>query len=175
MKFGLRPWHLSDLDSLVRYANNAAIAANMTDQFPHPYTADNARAFIGFTTKDDPVHIFCIEVEGEAAGGIGIHPQADIYRKNAELGYWLAEPWWGKGIITAAVKQVVDFAFHTYEIDRVFARPFGTNTASQKVLEKAGFILEARLAHTIFKNGEYLDELIYAVRREDWLSKENVL
>ena len=165
MHFHLRPWALSDLDSLVRHANNFDIAKFMMDGFPHPYTEDNGKAFIAFATKDDPIHIFAIDVEGEAIGGIGIHPQADVQRKNAELGYWLAEPFWGKGIITNAIKQLVEFGFKTYDINRIFARPYGTNIGSQKVLEKAGFVLEGRFEKTIFKNGEFLDELVYAVRR----------
>ena len=162
--FKLRPWSPADLDSLMKYANNWNIAQFLTDAFPHPYTRESGEAFIKMATQDDPIHIFAIEVDGEAVGGIGIHPQSDIYRKNVELGYWLAEPFWGRGIVTEAVKEVVDFAFKTYDIIRVFARPFGTNLASQRVLEKAGFTLEARLEKTLFKNGEYLDELIYATR-----------
>lgn len=137
----------------------------MTNGFPHPYTVEHARSFINMANRDNPVHIFAIEVAGEAAGGIGIHPQSDIHIKNAELGYWLAEKYWGKGIITEAVKQMVDFAFRTYDINRVFARPFSNNPASQRVLEKAGFKLEAKIAGAIFKNGETLDELIYAFRK----------
>lgn len=165
MNFVLRPWTMEDLKSLVTYANNYNIAKNMTDQFPHPYTEESGKRFINFATTGEPTHIFAIDVNGEAVGGIGIHPQQDILRKNAELGYWLAEPFWNKGIITRAIPQIVDFAFKTYDITRVFARPFGTNLASQKVLEKTGFVLEARLTKTVFKNGEYLDELIYALRR----------
>lgn len=165
MQFQLRPWTLHDLDSLVKYGNNASIAKFMTDQFPHPYTAEKGKAFIAFATQNNPIHIFAIDVNGEAVGGIGLHPQADIHQKNAELGYWLAEPYWGKGIITEAVKQMVAFGFSTYPINRIFARPFGTNIASQKVLEKAGFILEARFEKTLYKQGEYLDELVYAIRR----------
>ena len=165
MQFLLRPWAPTDLDSLVRHANNPDIAKFMMDGFPHPYTEENGRAFIAFATKDDPIHIFAIDVNGEAVGGIGIHPQADVQRKNAELGYWLAEPFWGKGIITNAIKQVIEFGFKTYDINRIFARPYGTNIGSQKVLEKAGFVLEGRFEKTIFKNGEFLDELVYAVRR----------
>lgn len=164
----IRPWRESDIDSLVRYANNIQIARNLTDAFPYPYTADHARAFIGYANSDEPLHIFAIEVNGEAAGGIGIHPQSDIMRKNAELGYWLAEPFWGKGIVTEAVKQMVDFAFENYDIERVYARPFGSNIGSQKVLEKAGFTLEARIEGNIFKMGQFEDELIYAVRRANW-------
>lgn len=168
MEFKLRPWNISDLDSLVKYANNWNVAKNLTDKFPFPYSEKSGRAFIEFATKDDPIHIFAIDINGQAVGGIGIHPQDDIHRKNAELGYWLAEPFWGKGVISNAVKQSVDFAFDTFQIDRVFARPFGTNLASQKVLEKNGFVLEGRFEKVLFKNNEYLDELIYAVRRENW-------
>ena len=168
MEFKLRPWNISDLNSLVKYANNWNVAKNLTDKFPFPYSEKSGRAFIEFATKDDPIHIFAIDINGQAVGGIGIHPQDDIHRKNAELGYWLAEPFWGKGVISNAVKQSVDFAFDTFQIDRVFARPFGTNLASQKVLEKNGFVLEGRFEKVLFKNNEYLDELIYAVRRENW-------
>lgn len=162
--FSLRPWSMQDLPSLVRYADNPDIAKNMTDGFPHPYTEEAGKRFIEMATKDNPVHIFAIDVNGEAVGGIGIHPQQDIMRKNAELGYWLAEPFWGNGILSEAIPQILDFAFKTYDITRVLARPFGSNKASQRVLEKAGFILEARLKEVIFKNGVFQDELIYGYR-----------
>lgn len=165
MNYKLRPWSPDDLECLVRYANNIKIAKFMTDGFPHPYTHENGKAFIDFATKDRPVRIFAIEINGQAAGGIGIHPQSDIHCKNAELGYWLAEPFWGHGIISKAVSEMVGFAFKTYDINRLFARPFGTNLASQRVLEKNGFMLEARFEKAIFKNGEYLDELIYSIRK----------
>lgn len=166
MDFLLRPWHINDVQSLVQNANNFNIAKFMTDMFPHPYNEQDARNFIEMATKDDPVHIFAIEVDGRAVGGIGIHPQWDVNRKNAELGYWLGEEYWGLGIITNAVKQIVDFAFEAYDITRVYARPFGNNIASQKVLQKAGFTLEAKIEKGIFKNNEFVDELIYAVRRK---------
>ncbi len=165
MTITLRPWKLQDIDSLVKYANNAAIAKFMTDQFPHPYTYDVGMAFIEFAVSTTSSKIFAIDINGEAVGGIGIHPQKDIQRKNAELGYWLAEPFWGRGIITNAIVQITGPAFQTLDIDRIFARPFGTNKGSQKALEKAGFILEGRFEKTYFKNGEYEDELIYALRR----------
>ncbi len=153
--------------SLVKYADNWNIAKNLTDQFPFPYTEDSGKAFIENASKNSPVNIFAIDIGGEAAGGIGIHPQEDIHRNNAELGYWLAEPFWGRGVMTNAVIEIVGYAFKTFEIDRVFARPFGTNIASQNVLRKAGFILEGTFAKTLFKNGEYLDELVFAIRREN--------
>lgn len=167
-EYKLRPWRAADINDLVRYANNWNIAQYLTDKFPFPYTADHGRAFIEFATQDDPIHIFAIEIDGQAAGGIGIHPQDDIHRKNAELGYWLAEPFWGQGIISRAIKEAVDFAFQTYDIDRVFARPFGTNIASQKVLEKNDFVLEGTFKNVLIKDGVLLDELVYAIRRENW-------
>lgn len=166
MNFTLRPWNINDLDSLVSNANNKKIAQYMTDQFPHPYTIEKGKAFIEFATKGSPLHIFAIDINGKAVGGIGVHPQMDIQCKNAELGYWLAEPFWGKGIVTKAIGQMIDYGFKNFDIDRIFARPFGTNKGSQRVLEKSGFVLEARFEKTLFKNGEYLDELVYAVRRK---------
>jgi RimJ/RimL family protein N-acetyltransferase len=165
MDFILRAWKIGDLDSLVNYANNPNIAKFMMDQFPHPYTKEKGEAFIGFASQGNPVRLFAIDVNGKAVGGIGIHPLSDIESKNAELGYWLAEPFWGNGIITKAVIQMVDYGFKTFDLTRIFARPFGTNKASQRVLEKAGFKLEGSFEKTFFKNGEFVDELIYAVRR----------
>jgi [ribosomal protein S5]-alanine N-acetyltransferase len=166
IEFKIRPWSMADLDHLVQNANNPKIAGNMTDAFPHPYYRENGKAFIEFATRDNPVHIFAIEINGESSGGIGIHPQSDIYRQNAELGYWLAEKYWGNKIISRAIPQVVDIAFNKFNIERIFARPFSTNLASQKVLEKSGFKLEARFEKTIIKNGILLDELVYALRRK---------
>ena len=166
-QFTIRPWTLNDLSSLVKYANNWNIAKNMTDHFPFPYTELDGEEFIEFATQDYPIHIFAIDIGGQAAGGIGIHPQEDIHRKNAELGYWLAEPFWGQGIMTQAVSQMIAFAFNTYDINRVFARPFGTNKASQRVLEKTGFILEGKFEKVVYKKGELIDELIYAIRRKN--------
>jgi len=166
MNFSLRPWTINDLKSLVKFANNKEIAKYMTDKFPHPYTKEHGILFIKFATKDTSNHMFAIEVNGETVGGIGIHPQADIQCKNAELGYWLAQPFWGQGIITKAIVQMIDYGFMNFDITRIFARPFGTNTASQRVLEKTGFTLEARFEKSLFKNGEFLDELVYAIRKK---------
>jgi [ribosomal protein S5]-alanine N-acetyltransferase len=165
MNHKLRPWNINDLDSLVLHANNFQIAKFMTDAFPHPYSHEHGRNFIQFANRDSPVHIFAIEINNEAVGGIGIHPQSDIMRKNAELGYWLSEKFWGNGIMTKAINEITDFAFQTFDITRIYARPFGTNFPSQKVLEKCGYTLEARIEKNIFKNNEYDDELIYAKRK----------
>jgi len=161
INFTLRPFRDSDLSSLVKYANNYNIAKYLTNQFPHPYTDDDGRKFISNVANSTPVNVCAIEVNGEAAGAIGIFPQSDIHQKNAEMGYWLAEPFWGKGITTRAIGQIVEYGFKTFKITRIFSRPFSTNPASQRVLEKAGFVCEARLKNAVYKNGEYMDELIY--------------
>jgi RimJ/RimL family protein N-acetyltransferase len=111
---------------------------------------------------DNPQRVFAIEVNGEAVGSIGIFPQADIHEKSAEIGYWLSEKYWGNGIIPKAIKDIVDYGFKTFDIVRIYARPFSTNKGSQRVLEKAGFEPEARLKKALYKNGEYMDELIYS-------------
>ena len=161
----LRPFRETDLANLVKYANNPKIAQNLTDAFPHPYTEVAGKAFIQMALKNSPPNIIAITIEDEFVGGIGLHPQADIHRLNAELGYWLAEPFWGQGIVTQAIKEMIVYGFANLPIERIFARPFGSNIASQRVLEKAGFSLEARLSKTLIKNGLIEDELIYAVRK----------
>mgnify|MGYP003578146716 FL=1 len=165
MQFTLRPWQPADLESLVRYANNPRVAQNLMNSFPHPYTEVDGRAFISLALQMKPPNRMGIEINGEAAGGIGLHLQPDIYCKNAELGYWLAEPYWGNGVMTEVVAQMVAYGFQHFDIDRIFAKPFGSNLSSQRVLEKAGFVLEGRFEKTIFKNGVYQDELVYTVRR----------
>ena len=165
MAFTFRPFSHNDIESLMEYANNPKIAANLSNQFPHPYTHESGENFIKFAMQQSPPTIFAIDINGKASGGIGLHIQPDTNIKNAELGYWLAEPFWGKGIMTKAVIHMVDYGFKNLDINRIFARPFGTNIASQKVLKNAGFVLEGKFKGTIYKNGEYLDELIYAVRK----------
>jgi [ribosomal protein S5]-alanine N-acetyltransferase len=168
VQFILRPWTIDDLDHIVKFANNKKIADNLTDAFPHPYAREDGISYINTFSQhpdrvQDPVRVFAIEVEGVACGSIGVFPQADIHRRNAEIGYWLAEEYWGKGIMTEAVKRTIEYGFDTFDIIRIFARPFSTNLASQRVLEKAGMKLEARFEKSLFKNGEFLDELVYSV------------
>ena len=165
MNFKLRPWHKNDLKDLVHFANNKKIANNLTDAFPHPYTEKDGIGFINMASNDRPTLIFAIEVDGIAAGGIGLHQQTDLHKKNMELGYWLADIHWGKGIMSAAVREMAEYGFKTFPINRIYARPFGTNKGSQRVLQKAGFTLEGTFEKALYKNGEYIDELIYAVRK----------
>ena len=170
--FILRPWNISDLDNLVRFANNKKIADNLSDAFPHPYSREDGIAYITAHHPDrvshpdgvsQPGSVFAIEVNGIACGSIGIFPQTDLHRKNAELGYWLAEDYWGRGIITEAIERMIEFGFKKFDINRIFARTFSTNLASQRALEKAGMMQEARLKNSIVKNGQYLDELIFSI------------
>ena len=165
MNFQLRAWQDDDLEHLVQIANNFNIAKNLTNHFPHPYTRESGQGFIKMANKSNPQRIFAIEVEGLAVGAIGIHAQTDLRIKNGELGYWLGEPYWGNGIVTRAVQQMVDYGFETFDITRIFARCFASNIGSQRVLEKSGFVLEAKFEKTLFKNGEFIDELIYAIRK----------
>ncbi|HNR47715.1 MAG TPA: GNAT family protein [Bacteroidia bacterium] len=165
LKTTLREFKEEDWQSLQLHANNPSIAKFMTNQFPYPYTDRHAKEFIFRISKLIPAQVFAIDYNGEAIGAIGIHPQTDIMERNAELGYWLSEKYWGKGIITNHIKEMVEYGFSQFPVNRIYARPFGSNLASQRVLEKAGFKLEARLDKVIFKNGVAEDELIYAVRK----------
>ena len=165
--FLLRPWKMDDLDNLVKFANNSKIAGNLTDAFPHPYTREAGIAYITTFRDENPARVFAIGVEGIACGSIGVFPQTDIHCKNAEMGYWLAEEYWGRGIMTEAVRQTIAHGFRSFDICRIFARPFSTNLASQRVLEKAGMRLEGRFERSLFKNGQYLDELVYSILRPD--------
>ena len=103
--FELRKWNEADLNSLVKYANNKNVAKWLTNGFPHPYTHDDGKAFLSMIEKDSPTKVFAIEMNGEAVGSIGIFPQTDIHEKNAEMGYWLAEEYWGQGIMTKVIKR----------------------------------------------------------------------
>jgi [ribosomal protein S5]-alanine N-acetyltransferase len=165
MEFTLRPWQSTDVENLMKYANNERIARFMTNQFPHPFEENHAIAFIE-RANSNPSIILAIDINGRAVGGIGLHPLSDIYSHNAELGYWLAEPFWGQGIMSKAIEEMVTIGFERLPIHRIFARPFGSNKPSQKALENAGFKLEARIEGSIFKNGLTEDELIFARRNK---------
>lgn len=165
MKYKLRRWQDSDKPSLIKHANNKKIAMYLRNGFTYPYTEKTADFFLGLI-RDNPDHpLFAIVVEGEAIGGVGLHPQKDIYCKNAEIGYWISEEYWGQGIMTNAIKEILDYGWKYLDIDRVVAIIFGTNIGSIKVVEKCGFELEATLSKTIYKFGLYEDELIYGIRR----------
>jgi [ribosomal protein S5]-alanine N-acetyltransferase len=162
----IRPWTRQDAPALVKYANNRKIWANLRDAFPHPYTEASAAAFLDFVAGQDPVSFFAIATPEEAIGGIGVRLHEDIERLTAELGYWLAEPFWGKGMMTEAVSRFTDFAFERYSLTRIFAVPYATNRKSCSVLEKAGFVMEGCMRRSAIKDGQILDQFLYARIRE---------
>jgi len=158
----VRSWQTSDVESLARYANNHNIWKNLRDAFPHPYTRHDAREFIRAIRLREPETTFAIAVQGEAVGSIGFVMHSDVERVSAEIGYWLGEPYWGRGILTEALKGVTSYAMKAHGLTRIYALPFAWNTASCRVLEKAGYVLEARLRCSAVKDGELTDQMQYA-------------
>jgi RimJ/RimL family protein N-acetyltransferase len=158
----VRSWRASDVDSLTRYADNRKIWLNLRDAFPHPYTAQHARDFIRSVRNRSPETTFAIAVDDEAVGSIGFVLHPDVERVSAEIGYWLAEPFWGRGIVTDALAAVTKYALDTHQLTRIYAVPFASNAASCRVLEKAGYVLEARLRRSAVKNGQITDQMQYA-------------
>lgn len=159
----LRKIQKEDAETLVSLANNVKIAQNLRDGFPSPYTFDDALKFIDDAQSVQPTKRFCIEKDGIYVGNIGLHPQDDIYRMNAEIGYFIGEPYWGQGIATQAVKMITAYGFNQLNIHRIFAGVFSYNDASRKVLENAGFEFEGRSKEAVYKKGKYYDELRYAI------------
>jgi len=159
----LRPWRRGDEPSLARHANNRKVWRNLRDAFPHPYTIDDAHAWIASIVDVAPVRNFAIEVGGSAAGGIGVAPFADVHARSAEIGYWLAEEHWGRGIATEAVRAATSYAFGSLGVVRVQAAVFAWNEASMRVLEKCGYAREGVLAKSVFKDGELIDSVLYAI------------
>ena len=161
----IRPWRLNDADSLVKHANNRKVWIALRDLFPHPYTIEDAHTFLKSVINSEPVTLFCIEVNKAAVGGIGIRIGTDVHGQTAELGYWLSQEFWRRGIMSEAVGAFTEFCFEHFQLRRIFAEPFANNTASARVLEKAGFALEGRLKNNVLKNAKLLDSLLYARTR----------
>lgn len=170
MEWMLRPWKEEDAGDLARFADNPHIAANLRNAFPSPYSREDAVAYICACLEGDEDRqlTWAIQADGRAVGSIGVFRGEDVYEKNGEVGYWLAEPYWGRGIMTAAVRLAVGEAFARLDLCRLYAEPFARNTASRRVLEKAGFTLEGILRDSVFKQGEVLDSCLYALLRRDW-------
>jgi [ribosomal protein S5]-alanine N-acetyltransferase len=165
----LRPWREDDAASLVRHANSRAVWQNLRDEFPHPYTAVHAAQFLSRTARADPPAHFAMVVDGEAVGGIGYDVREDAQRNGAELGYWLHESHWGRGIATAAVRAVTELVFSVHaNVHRIYALSFVWNAASARVLEKAGYTLERTIHQGAVKEGRASDQLLYAVVRQEW-------
>ncbi len=161
----IRPWQHADRESLVRHADNRRVWLMLRDQFPHPYTPADADAWLAHVAQQHPVTSFAITVAGEAVGGIGVAPQPDVHRRSAEVGYWLGEAFWNRGIMTAAVRTFTTYAFDAYDLIRIFAGVFSSNPASMRVLEKAGYTREGVLRRSVVKDGQILDQILYAVTR----------
>ncbi len=164
--FVLRPWVTEDAENLVKHASNLKIARNLRDGFPYPYTMSDATSWIEMILSNRKDVVYAIEVNGEACGGIGLHAMQDVYRFNAEIGFWLSERHWGKGIVTEAVGLLVNHAFQKYQWIRIYAGVFSTNKASMRVFEKNGFIQEAIHRKAVKKEGVFLDEYIYSKLKE---------
>ena len=162
----IRPWSLADAAALQRHANNRNIWINLRDIFPHPYTLENANAFLDYVVQEKPETTFAIATSSEAIGCIGLRLGVDVHRKTGELGYWLAEPFWGRGIMSEAVSEFTRHAFEAFDLQRIYAEPFEWNRASMRVLEKSGFILEGRLRANAFKDGKVVDSFVYARTRD---------
>jgi len=158
----VRSWRLEDAGSLSRHANDARIAVHLRDRFPHPYAYEDALRYLGYVTLERPEVNFAIEVGGEAVGSIGFVLHDDIERVSAEIGYWLGSAVWGRGIATAALRQVTRYAMQTHQLSRVFAVPFSSNRASIRVLQKVGYVREGTLRRATVKAGQLKDQEMYA-------------
>lgn len=169
--FEIRSYRTDDKLAMIKYANNEKVSINLLDSFPFPYNEIEADMWLSYVTNQRPELNFAIATKDEFIGAIGLKKQEDVYRYSYELGYWLGEPYWGKGIMTKAIKAFTEFAFANYKAVRLFAGVFEYNSASGKVLEKAGYKLEGRLRKAIVKKGKVYDQIIYSVISEENINK----
>lgn len=158
----LRPWQDGDRASLITQANNRKVWRNLKDRFPHPYTERDADDWLALARSNPGRTNWAIEVDGFAVGGVGLEPMADVYARTAHLGYWLGEPYWGRGIMSDAVRVVATHALGELGFMRLEAPVFAWNPASMRVLEKCGFAREGVMRHSVFKDGELIDSVLYA-------------
>lgn len=165
MEFSLEKWSLDFVGDVAKYADNINIAKNLRNAFPNPYSLQDAENFVKSCIDggDEKQCLRAITACGEAVGSIGFFIKDDVYCKNAELGYWLGEPFWGKGIVSSAITQICEYGFENYDIVRIYAEPYSHNIGSRKALEKAGFIYEGKLKKSVYKKGEFFDSCIYAL------------
>jgi len=157
----IRSLRYADRERLARLANNKKIWLNVRDMFPHPYTLKDAEKFIDSVKQQDLQTIFAIEYDYKFVGAIGLVLQQDVYRKSAEIGYWIGEPYWNKGIATVALQLVSEYGFNALNLEKLFAGVFEGNEGSKKVLEKCGFQLEGVARKAVFKNKKLIDEFRY--------------
>ena len=164
MNCKIRRWELSDARDLATAISNKKIQDNLRDGLPYPYTEKDGKEFIStmLAANENDTFAFAITVNGKVIGSIGAFRQTNIHNKTAELGYYIAEEYWGKGIMTEAVKQLCDYVFSHTDIIRIYAEPFSYNIGSCRVLEKAGFQYEGTLRSNALKNGNVLDMKMYS-------------
>ena len=156
------------MSSLVQHANNLEVAKHLRDRFPHPYTREHARAFLTYATSSDPPTNYAIEVDDAAIGGIGYIRGSDIERYCAEVGYWIGQDYWGRGVMTEALALFTRALFSDVQLLRLFALPLADNAASVRVLEKAGYAREGLLRASCVKYGQPRDQLLYACINAEW-------
>jgi RimJ/RimL family protein N-acetyltransferase len=158
----VRPWAERDAESLQRHADNRNVSMHLRDRFPYPYTIEAARTFLGWIARQPAATVWAIEADGHAVGGIGIELHSDVERVSAEIGYWLGEAYWNRGIATEALAAVTAAAFKQFEITRLYAVPFADHAASVRVLEKAGYVREGHMRQSAIKDGKIRDQLLFA-------------
>lgn len=168
-EFELRKWKPEDAEAVAKAADNPAIAKNLRNTFPHPYSLADARWYMeDCIAKEGRGQITrAIVVDGVAVGSIGIFVKDDVYEKSAELGYWLSEAYWGQGIMSRAVRMLCREAFSAFDIVRIYAEPFDHNAASRGVLEKAGFTYEGTMRNGVYKNGSIYSYCMYSILCEE--------
>ena len=165
LRVNLRKWKIEDAPDLTTAINNTKVLDNLRDGIPYPYTEEDAMEFITATQSavKGSQYAFAITYDGKAVGSIGVFRKDNVHRLTGELGYYIAEPYWGKGITTEAVRQLCDYVFENTDIVRIFAEPYAHNEASCRVLEKAGFQFEGLLRQNAIKNGQHMDMKLYAI------------
>lgn len=159
--FILRPLISEDAESMAHQLNNKKIWDNLRDGLPFPYTVEDAKTFIEFQNNEPMLTCYGIVVDGKVVGNIGFTRNHDVERFSAEVGYYIGEDHWGKGIMSAALATAVDDYFSTTDVIRLYATPFGHNKASARVLEKAGFTFKCVMTKAAYKNGQFTDELYF--------------
>ena len=165
----VREWQTADASALALLANDRRVSVTMRDAFPYPYGVKDARRFIRKARLRVPATFFAIDASGRLAGGAGYVPHTDVERIGAEVGYWLGCEFWGRGIATAALRLLTRHAFAANaELRRLYAVPFATNPASARVLQKAGYVCEGTLRQSAVKEGQVLDQWMYALLRDEW-------
>lgn len=163
----IRDFQLDDIDALVKYANNYNIFRWVKDNFPYPYSNRDAEQWITVSRNTNDGLNYAITTQKELIGGIGVKFKEDVYRYSWELGYWLGEPFWGKGIATEAVKVFTKYLFSHYNIRSITANVYEGNKASMKVLTKAGFKLDGIIRKAVFKEKLFWDLYVYSILREE--------